>query len=220
MSFLTEHFIRNAQDILSVGSIPLDSKFLRAEFLSDHRLKSRQFLCDLFPKGGVGAEFGVFTGLFSTILLDRAKPKSAYFVDPWWLIFGNHYPDWGVYTANGRLSTSRAHDVASRRIKRSAQGASVSVHVDYSVPFLEQLPDDHLDWVYLDSSHSYDGTAEELKVLRCKVKSGGIVAGDDWHDALDHAHSGVAVAVREAVGAGAFEMIGSYPALQWAIRRP
>ncbi|WP_259669481.1 MULTISPECIES: class I SAM-dependent methyltransferase [unclassified Rhizobium] len=220
MSFLTEHFITNAKDILFAGSTPLDYKFLQSEFLFDHRLKSRQFLCDLLPKGGVGAELGVFTGLFSTILLDRARPKSAYFVDPWWLIFGNRYPDWGIYTANGRLSTRRAHDVASRRIKKNAHGASVSVHVAYSVPFLEQLPDDHLDWVYLDSSHSYAGTAEELKVLRRKVKPGGIVAGDDWHDTLGHTHSGVAVAIREAVEVGAFQMIGSYPALQWAIRRP
>ncbi|WP_413989027.1 class I SAM-dependent methyltransferase [Labrys okinawensis] len=219
MSFLTKHFIGNAQDILAVGCIPFDWRFLQTEFLSDHRLKGRQFLCDLLPKGGIGAELGVFTGLFSTILLERAKPKSAYFVDPWWLIFGKYYPDWGIYTANGRLSTSRAHSVASRRIEKYAQGANVSVLVDYSVPFLERLPDDHLDWVYVDSSHSYDGTAEELNVLKRKVKSGGIVAGDDWHDALDHPHSGVAVAVGEAIGTGAFEMIGTFPALQWAIRR-
>jgi hypothetical protein len=52
------------------------------------------------------------------------------------------------------------------------------------------------------------------------VKSGGIVAGDDWHDDAAHPHSGVAKAVKEAVERKEYELVAILPALQWAIRVP
>ncbi len=37
----------------------------------------------MLPKGGVGAELGVWKGEFSVRLLKGAKPRQLYLIDPW-----------------------------------------------------------------------------------------------------------------------------------------
>ena len=92
--------------------------------------------------------------------------------------------------------------------------------MEYSKTFLPKMPDNHFDWICLDSTHSYEGIRAELLVLRTKVKSGGIVAGDDWYDNPAHVHAGVAEAVKEAVTRRKFESLTILPAFQWTIRVP
>jgi len=52
--------------------------------------------------------------------------------------------------------------------------------IDDDLVALTRMPDEHLDWAYLDTTHQYDQTATELQLLKQKVKPGGIIAGDDW----------------------------------------
>jgi len=218
MKFLTYHLIPNSIDVLRAGIVVLDRSLLRGEFLYHHRLGARAYLANLLPKHGVGAELGVFTGLFSTILLGTARPEKAYFIDPWWKEYGSQYPDWGSYTDHGRLSTTVAHRVASERIQRCAHETKVEVLVEYATTFLSKVPDNHFDWIYLDSTHSYEGTRAELLALRNKAKSGAVIAGDDWQNDPAHPHAGVAKAVREAVERREYESLMTLPALQWMIR--
>lgn len=218
MSFLTQRFLPNALDVAGTGKFPLSHALGKTELLSDHRISSRKFVTDILPKGGVGAELGVFTGLFSTVLLKYTDAKKIYFVDPWWEVFGEYYPDWGVYTSNGRLKTRVAHEAARDRIERNRHKTDVAVVAQTSYAFLADAPDHHFDWIYLDSTHDYDGTRQELELLKTKLKPGGIIVGDDWHEDPSHPHWGVAKAVREAIDAGDYEMAGTYPALQWSIR--
>jgi hypothetical protein len=213
-------FVRNVIDILQAGSVRMDPSLLRVEFLCDHRVSARVPLAEVLPKHGIGAEIGVFTGLFSTILLRVAQPKKMYFIDPWWKYSGSHFGDWGPYTDHGKLSTTLAHQVASVRIQRHAHETQVEIVVDYSSTFLPKVPDGYFDWVYLDSAHSYQKVSAELSMLRTKVKSGGIVAGDDWYDNPAHVHAGVAEAVKEAVTRRKFESLTILPAFQWTIRVP
>ena len=60
-----------------------------------------------------------------------------------------------------------------------------------------RFPDDFFDWVYLDTTHEYGHTRDELEILRTKVKPSGVIAGDDWHEDPAHLHHGVCRAVRE-----------------------
>ena len=77
-------FAKNARDVIKAGNLRWDLSLIRSEMTTDHRISDRRFLADMLPKGGIGAEIGVFTGLFSTVLLEIARPKKIYFVDPWW----------------------------------------------------------------------------------------------------------------------------------------
>src|SRR6267378_4371578 len=98
------------QDILLSGYVPRDINILRAELREPHRIKGRLFIVDFIPPNSVGAELGVFTGLFSSILAKERKISRVTFVDPWWEAFGDHFPDWGVYTDYGRVSTRKAFE--------------------------------------------------------------------------------------------------------------
>jgi hypothetical protein len=218
--FILSRFAPNASDVFRVGSIRMNKSLLKAEFLHDHRIRSRVALARLLPKNGIAAEFGVFTGLFSTILLEEARPRHMYFVDPWSKEFGDRYPDWGVYTDHGKLATADAREIAKKRIARRSGETNVEVIVGYSTDFLAETPERLFDWVYLDSTHSYEGTRHELSLLRTKVKSGGIIAGDDWNDDDDHPHAGVARAVREALKRKEFEELRLLPPLQWTLSVP
>ncbi len=163
---------------------------------------------------------GVFTGLFSATLLAVTQPRKMYFVDPWWREFGDRYPDWGMYTDGGRLATRVAYEASSRRIRRHAGRAETVVEVGYSTEFLPSKPDGHFDWVYLDASHAYEKVRAELALVRPKMRPGGVVAGDDYYTDADHIHAGLARAVQEAAAGGAYELVGTFAAAQWALRVP
>ncbi|MDG2001939.1 MAG: class I SAM-dependent methyltransferase [Novosphingobium sp.] len=209
--------INTPLDLLRAGIVSLDPVLLRTELFASHRVRERQFITDMLPKGGVGAEIGVFTGMFSTVLLDRACPREIYFVDVWWKEFGPRYPDWGRYTDRGRLGTKTAYRAAAKRIAKHAGDARVELLVDYSAKFLAELPDHYLDWAYLDTSHSYEQTLEEVSLLQKKLKPGGILVGDDWNESPGHHHYGLSQAVNEVLASGGFRLIGLYPSKQWAI---
>jgi len=64
---------------------------------------------------------------------------------------------------------------------------------------IASLPDQHLDWVYLDTDHSLETTRKELELLLPKMKAGGIIAGHDYIQGnwVGGIRYGVVEAVRE-----------------------
>jgi predicted O-methyltransferase YrrM len=64
---------------------------------------------------------------------------------------------------------------------------------------LAEMPDGHLDWVYVDTTHQHEQTVKELALLERKVKPGGVISGDDWQPDPAHKYHGVCRAVREFV---------------------
>src|SRR5690242_15725447 len=107
------------QDIRLSGVVPRDLSLLRVELRVDHHVRNRLFLLSYIPPDSVGAELGVFTGLFSSALANQQKIAKITFVDPWWKAFGDHYPNWGPYTDYGRLNTRNAFQIASQRIAKA-----------------------------------------------------------------------------------------------------
>lgn len=77
MSFLTQRFIPNAIDVAMTGKLTFSMPVLRADMLSDHRISSRKFVTDLLSNDSIGAELGVFTGLFSVCLLKYVRAKKS-----------------------------------------------------------------------------------------------------------------------------------------------
>ena len=56
--------------------------------------------------------------------------------------------------------------------------------------------DNSLDFVFLDADHSYESVKRDITAWLPKVKSGGILAGDDYHSDFP----GVVAAVNETLG--------------------
>jgi methyltransferase family protein len=206
----------SVSDVFYSRHIPRDLNILRAEMKAEHRVKDRLFVLQYLPANSTGAELGVFTGLFSAVLSRQRKLSKVTFVDPWWTTYGECYPDWGSYTDFGRVRTRQAFETAKRRIS-GFQNRFVEVVSSYE--WLESQPDESLDWIYLDTTHSYDGTKRELKLINRKLRKTGLICGDDWQSDRNHHHHGVFLAVNEFIRAEDFECVLCGVNSQWIIRR-
>ncbi|HKE12904.1 MAG TPA: class I SAM-dependent methyltransferase [Myxococcota bacterium] len=184
----------------------------------DHRVEGRRGILALAKPGTIGAELGVFTGLFAKAILESVRPAVLQLVDPWWFAYGELYPNWGAYTAGGTLPTRVAHEAAVARAQAARGDCEVQVHVSTSADWLRSLPDASLDWVYLDSTHYYRETLEELKLLRHKLRPEGLVLGDDWFPSPAAEHHGVFRAVHQLVRKGMWDIVRADEQIQWAIR--
>ena len=172
-------------------------------------------LRQVIEPGGVGAECGVFKGEFSRALLEHLAPRQLYLMDPWYLMTKAWH--WG----EGDRSTVSALCNILHTFEDDLVSGRVILKIDDDLKALAELPDHHLDWAYVDSTHLYAPTVKELELLRRKVRPGGIVAGHDWQPDPAHRHHGVCKAVREAVERGAFELVlVDEPTIQWAVRLP
>jgi hypothetical protein len=146
----------------------------------------------------VAAEIGVFRGRFTKAIFTTNRPRELHLIDGWWELHGEFFPVWGgAYTEFGQLTTRQAHDEVLEVIRRFGEKTRTSVHVGDDRTILAGFPDAYFDWVYLDTTHQYDHTLEELRILSKKVKPRGVIAGDDWKDNPNHKHHGASVAIKE-----------------------
>ena len=183
----------------------------------DTRICARKPAVRLLPKGGVGAEIGVFVGHFSPVLLSIAKPDKLYLVDGWGALWGGHFPDWRHYTAHGSLETAAALEAVRARTNHASD--RVEIVESASLDWLGTIPCGHLDWVYLDSSHSYEDTLVELRAIAPKLKTHGVILLDDCNPYREGKDHGVYRAVRDFTRTADFEIARLDYARQCLVRR-
>jgi Methyltransferase domain len=186
----------------------------------------RREILDMMPKNSIGAELGVFCGEFSASILGISDPSCLHLVDPWWVAFGEFYPDWGAFTDFGRLRTARAYELTRARVEDASGTGEVHLHAEYSTVWLESVADRYLDWAYLDSTHAYEETLAELHLLKRKVKVDGLIFGDGFY--VDPRNSGkhhgvyrdgVYRAIQRFIREQPYDLIYADSNLQWALRR-
>jgi hypothetical protein len=140
------------------------------------------------PKGGVGAEIGVYRGDFSIDLLRVTRARKLHLIDAWWTLAETYDQPW--FETN---DTREAYEIARARL----EGWPVVFHVGDDCEILRTFPYAYFDWVYLDTLHTYEHTVQALEILRLKMRPTGIIAGHDWFEDPSHAQYGVVPAVRE-----------------------
>jgi SAM-dependent methyltransferase len=181
------------------------------EWVEEGRVR---FLQTVLPKGGVGAELGVYKGHFTPILLDVVQPRKLHLVDPWYLLGS----DWGW--GGGDRSTMRSLTTLMRRLEKPLVDGRLVLHIGSDLQILPTFGRGYFDWVYIDSSHAYAHTRQELRLAADAVKPDGLICGDDWRDDPSHPHYGVRQAVEEFVAEGRYEQVYAQSKdRQWAIRR-
>lgn len=125
----------------------------------------RESLLNYLPKGGVCAEIGVYRGDFSRKIIDKTSPSKLHLIDMW--------------EGSSGLNDDLIKFI-KKRFRSEITKKRIEINIGKSVDMLRKLPDNYFDWVYLDTDHSYSTTKKELKILRDKVKSEGIIAGHDY----------------------------------------
>ena len=168
---------------------------LRDEHLRNLRVfAGREALLDALPKNGIVAEGGVAGGDFSQQILERCHPRQLHLIDHW----ESRDPQCG----------EDGYRQVSDRFGKQLSSGQVVLHRGYSWEMLSLLPDESLDWVYLDADHSYDAVKKDLLAVRSKLKPLGIISGHDytrWGSQLSR--FGVVEAVNEFCLTFNYEMV-------------
>ena len=172
------------------------------------------------PRGAVVAELGVFRGEFSRQILKEARPRELHLIDGWWELYGERFPDWGPYNDHGRVLTREAYEETVRAVERSApSGTRWKIHVGDDCEILGRFPDGYFDWVYLDSSHQYEHTLRELRLLDAKVKPQGLITGHDWIEDPASVNHGAYLAIRDFCAETGWRLDEVDPFTQWRLSR-
>lgn len=140
----------------------------------------RRPLITTLPRQSIGAEIGVWKGDFTEALLHVLEPSRLHIIDPWVATDDEAYAGalYGQGTNQNELDD--IYNSVLRRFSREITSGQLVVHPTTSTEACSQIPDNSLDWVYIDGDHSYDAVLSDLRNFRQKVRPGGIICGDDY----------------------------------------
>jgi hypothetical protein len=126
---------------------------------------------------GVGAEVGVKIGRYSELLLRGWRGRKLLSIDPWLAADPDEYVD-GSNVSQPEFETYYAE--ARRRL--AGHGERSEIWRLTSLAAAARVPDQSLDFVYIDARHDYESVLEDLGAWFDKVRPGGIFAGHDYVD--------------------------------------
>jgi predicted O-methyltransferase YrrM len=115
-----------------------------------------------------GAEIGVAQGFVSEFMCKNIPGLKLYCIDAW---------EW--YPHNRWLPKGRAERHYERAKSRLAPYNAILIK-KYSMDAIKDIPDNSLDFVFIDANHDFDHVMEDLINWTKKVRKGGIVSGDDY----------------------------------------
>lgn len=121
-------------------------------------------LLKLLPKNGIVCELGVDQGEFSELIMKICNPKKLHLVDLW---------------GDERYNQNKRRNV-EQKFKSQITSGKVQIDIGYSTEVGETYENNYFDWIYIDTTHSYEVTIKELETYRLKVKDNGIIAGHDF----------------------------------------
>jgi predicted O-methyltransferase YrrM len=130
----------------------------------------------------IGAEIGVFRG-DTTIRLLAGLPnlKKYIAVDPF-----EHYPEFDAITnPKGSLCHNAPFPEIEKeffyRVAEWKKNVDVIPMRAFSTDAAKRVPDEYLDFVFIDANHAYSYVLDDIKAWLPKVKKGGLVSGHDYN---------------------------------------
>jgi len=128
----------------------------------------RGALAELFAelKFKLGAEIGVRSGDYTKIMFDKNPGVEIVAVDPW-----------SPYARTSQARQDRYYRYCVEKLKPY----NVRILRKTSMEALNDIPDNSLDFVYIDGLHDFDNVMMDIIGWSNKVKRGGIVSGHDYY---------------------------------------
>ena len=123
-----------------------------------------------------GAEIGVDTGVFSTVLIS-AGFDLFFSIDNW----SSDILD--TVEEDGRPSTKPAEDnyrLARQRLSFFGERSKILRKTSEEAAYM--FENHYFDFVYLDADHRYEEILKDLHLWYPKIRPGGILAGHDYKD--------------------------------------
>lgn len=118
----------------------------------------------------VGCEIGLAEGFTTEYLLSSNHTLTLYGIDP----FAN-YIDWNGNNLNER------EIVRQEFLKRTEKFGERLIFIrKYSDDAVNDIPDNSLDFIFIDGLHTYEQLMKDMTNYYPKVKKGGIFSGHDY----------------------------------------
>ena len=130
------------------------------------------YLLSNMPQDGTFVELGAWLGKSSAYLCDKATSQEIIIVDTW-------KGSLNELTTTHKLATEVdiykvfVENMGSRKYKAIKATSKTSS---------KKFANESLDVVFIDLTHTYDAVKEDIKLWLPKVKKGGFIAGDDYHE--------------------------------------
>lgn len=141
----------------------------------------------------VGCEVGVEKGKNAQVMFEIIPNLKLYAVDP--------YKQHSNYDQNTANYLRRWDDNYLQSVKRQAQtrlqDKDAILIEKFSEDAARDILDNSLDFVYIDGDHSYDSVMQDIIIWGRKVRTGGIISGDDYF--YDNNKAGREAKVTQAV---------------------
>lgn len=116
----------------------------------------------------IGAEVGVADGQNSLTLCKSIPDLQLLCVDPW-----------EVYSENPRAHDNQ--DEMYRIAQERLRPFNVKFVKAMSMDAVRDIPDESLDFVYIDGNHSFDFVMQDIIEWSKKVRPDGIISGHDYY---------------------------------------
>lgn len=154
-------------------------------------MKNRTELAQYFAKLGfkTGAEIGVCKGHYSKKLCENIPGLKLYGIDNWSNNSGSH---------RERNHRDSAYKQTLENLKPFLASGHFLIIRKSSMDALADIPDESLDFVFIDADHTYEGVKEDVEGWSKKVRKGGIVSGHDYYE-FKSGKGGIIPAVNEYV---------------------
>lgn len=123
-----------------------------------------------------GYEIGVYRARYSKNLLDRNPNLHLTGVDAWEI--------YGGYKDYEKTDIIDAHRESQETY--DSYGDRATLIQGWSRDVAATVPDESLDFVFIDANHAYEYVVEDIAIWSKKVKKGGIVYGHDYDDYSNH----------------------------------
>jgi len=119
-------------------------------------------------------EVGVWKGDFAKQILEQCDfIKRYYMIDPWASL-----PDWNKPY---NVPSESFDDIYEEAMKKTAFASSkIVVLRGRTKEVINSIPDNSLDFAYIDGDHTLRGITIDLIKLLPKIKEGGLIGGDDF----------------------------------------
>jgi hypothetical protein len=145
---------------------------------------------------GSGAEIGVCKGSFSKQILSQWKGQHLFSIDSW-----RHQSAVKLDASNvtdGEHETNRS--ICRSTLKPFGKRSTILDMFSFEAALL--IPNESLDFVYIDARHDYRSVMEDINLWWPLIKIGGILAGHDYKNSFVRKNL---VEVKRAVDNFAFE---------------
>lgn len=130
------------------------------------------YLLSKVPEGGTFVELGAWLGKSSSYLCDKATHQDITIIDTW-----KGSPN--ELTTTHKLAMQV--DIYDLFVENMGERKYKAIRAT-SKEASKKFKNEYLDVVFIDLTHTYESVKEDIQLWLPKVKKGGYIAGDDYHE--------------------------------------